>query len=161
MHEPILTKADIASCAEQAARAWIERGRIGTVMNPYPALSRRCRELGMKPTMTYVQSSVLHFMRDYQQQTGSMPTRADIARYFEWKSTNAAEEALQALQRKGYIEIVSNVARGLRFTEQAMVVLRASQPQAEERPDLIALPVINPSRIREAALSRAPGHFRG
>jgi repressor LexA len=47
--------------------------------------------------------------------TGSPPTRAEIATELGFKSANAAEEHLQALARKGAIELVSGTSRGIRL----------------------------------------------
>ena len=47
--------------------------------------------------------------------TGSPPTRAEIAQELGFKSANAAEEHLQALARKGVIELVSGTSRGIRL----------------------------------------------
>jgi repressor LexA len=43
------------------------------------------------------------------------PTRAEIAQRLGFRSPNAAEEHLKALQRKGVIEIVSGASRGIRL----------------------------------------------
>ena len=47
--------------------------------------------------------------------TGAPPTRAEIATELGFKSANAAEEHLQALARKGVIELVSGTSRGIRL----------------------------------------------
>ncbi|MEY4362976.1 MAG: putative transcriptional regulator LexA (Repressor lexA), LexA family, partial [Pseudomonadota bacterium] len=47
--------------------------------------------------------------------TGSPPTRAEIAAELGFKSPNTAEEHLQALARKGVIELVSGTSRGIRL----------------------------------------------
>lgn len=104
----------------------------------------------MKPTMSLTQSAVLHFMRDFQQRNGSMPTMVEVAAYFEWRSPNAALEHAQALVSKGYLTRAAGRARGLCFTEQAWIVLRASQPQ-EFMPNVIALPVVDPSKVSRAS----------
>lgn len=109
----------------------------------------------MKPTMSLTQSAVLHFMRDYQQRNGSMPTHAEMATHFQWQSPNSAHDHAQALISKGYLTRAAGRARGLQFTEQAWVVLRGSQPQEAGIPSLIALPVIDPSKVRDRARAGA------
>jgi repressor LexA len=48
------------------------------------------------------------------------PTRAEIAKFFGFKSANAAEEHLKALAKKGYIEMLPGTSRGIRLTEKLM-----------------------------------------
>jgi repressor LexA len=45
-------------------------------------------------------------------ESGMPPTRAEIARKLGFKSPNAAEEHLRALQRKGVIDLIPRVAAG-------------------------------------------------
>jgi repressor LexA len=45
------------------------------------------------------------------------PTRAEIARELGFKSPNAAEEHLRALQRKGVIELVPGASRGIQLKD--------------------------------------------
>lgn len=45
------------------------------------------------------------------------PTRAEIARALGFRSGNAAEEHLRALQRKGAIELLPGASRGIRMGE--------------------------------------------
>ncbi|MDO9192772.1 MAG: transcriptional repressor LexA, partial [Undibacterium sp.] len=54
------------------------------------------------------------------QNTGFPPTRAEIATELGFRSTNAAEEHLQALARKGVIEIAAGTSRGIRLRESAL-----------------------------------------
>ena len=60
--------------------------------------------------LTARQTEVLDIIRQYIEDTGYPPTRADIARELGFKSANAAEEHLKALQKKGlkFIVIVKN-----------------------------------------------------
>jgi repressor LexA len=46
------------------------------------------------------------------------PTRAEIAKFFGFKSANAAEEHLKALAKKGYIEMLPGTSRGIRLVEE-------------------------------------------
>ena len=45
------------------------------------------------------------------------PTRAEIARELGFRSVNAAEEHLRALQRKGVIELLPGISRGIRLRD--------------------------------------------
>jgi repressor LexA len=48
------------------------------------------------------------------------PTRAEIAKFFGFKSANAAEEHLKALAKKGYIEMLAGTSRGIRLLEDSI-----------------------------------------
>ena len=67
--------------------------------------------------LTARQSRVLTFIREHIARTGYPPTRVDIARELGFKSPNAAEEHLRALERKGAIEMTPGRSRGLRLPE--------------------------------------------
>lgn len=68
--------------------------------------------------LTSRQEQVLQLIKDYTEETGYPPTRAEIARILGFKSANAAEEHIKALARKGAIEIMPGASRGIRLTEQ-------------------------------------------
>ena len=51
--------------------------------------------------------------------TGAPPTRAEIASELGFRSANAAEEHLQALARKGVLELISGTSRGIRLRQPA------------------------------------------
>jgi repressor LexA len=59
--------------------------------------------------------------------TGAPPTRAEIASELGFKSANAAEEHLQALARKGVIELVSGTSRGIRLRSATLRTLNESR----------------------------------
>ena len=65
--------------------------------------------------LTPRQQQVLELVRNHIARTGAPPTRAEIAASLGFKSANAAEEHLQALARKGAIELVSGTSRGIRL----------------------------------------------
>ncbi|MDB5745703.1 MAG: LexA family transcriptional regulator [Massilia sp.] len=65
--------------------------------------------------LTARQQQILDLIKEAIDNTGFPPTRAEIARELGFKSANAAEEHLQALARKGAIEIVSGTSRGIRL----------------------------------------------
>lgn len=67
--------------------------------------------------LTARQQQVLDVIKDNIEDTGYPPTRAEIAKTLGFKSPNAAEEHIKALARKGYIEIVQGVSRGIRLPE--------------------------------------------
>jgi len=65
--------------------------------------------------LTSRQQQVLAVIRQYIDDTGYPPTRADIAKELGFKSANAAEEHLKALARKGAIEMIPGASRGIRL----------------------------------------------
>lgn len=69
--------------------------------------------------LTARQEQILNLIKDAIQNTGFPPTRAEIANELGFRSTNAAEEHLQALARKGVIDIAPGTSRGIRLRETA------------------------------------------
>ena len=69
--------------------------------------------------LTRRQNDVLTTIKEGIAATGIPPTRAEIALKLGFKSANAAEEHLKTLCRKGVIEIMSGVSRGIRIISTA------------------------------------------
>jgi repressor LexA len=67
--------------------------------------------------LTPRQKQVLELVRTALEETGMPPTRAEIADALGFRSANAAEEHLRALERKGAIEMVRGVSRGIRLKD--------------------------------------------
>jgi repressor LexA len=67
--------------------------------------------------LTARQAEVLQLIADFLQATGFPPTRAEIAAQLGFRSPNAAEDHLRALERKGYIEMLPGASRGIRLRE--------------------------------------------
>jgi repressor LexA len=67
------------------------------------------------PKLTARQQQILDLIKHSIMHTGAPPTRAEIAQALGFKSANAAEEHLQALARKGAIDLVSGTSRGIRL----------------------------------------------
>jgi repressor LexA len=67
--------------------------------------------------LTPRQSQILDMIQEFIQETGMPPTRAEIARELGFKSANAAEEHLRALQRKGVLELVPGASRGIQLKD--------------------------------------------
>ena len=76
------------------------------------------------PRLTPRQQQIMHLVQRAIARTGAPPTRAEIAAELGFKSANAAEEHLQALARKGVIELVSGTSRGIRLRGPARSTLR-------------------------------------
>lgn len=67
--------------------------------------------------LTDRQEQILNLIRNWIDKTGIPPTRAEIAAELGFRSANAAEEHLQALARKGAIEISPGTSRGIRLLD--------------------------------------------
>jgi repressor LexA len=70
----------------------------------------------MRP-LTPRQSQILEMVQDFIAETGMPPTRAEIARELGFKSANAAEEHLRALQKKGVLELIPGASRGIQLKD--------------------------------------------
>lgn len=79
------------------------------------------------PKLTTRQQQILDLIQTAIARTGAPPTRAEIATTMGFKSANAAEEHLQALARKGVIELVSGTSRGIRLCTQAVRSINATR----------------------------------
>lgn len=75
------------------------------------------------PKLTDRQQQILDLVQSAIERTGAPPTRAEIASELGFKSANAAEEHLQALARKGVIELVGGTSRGIRLRAETLRAL--------------------------------------
>ena len=77
--------------------------------------------------LTARQQQILELIQSAIARTGAPPTRAEIANTLGFKSANAAEEHLQALARKGAIELVSGTSRGIRLKSDTLRTINESR----------------------------------
>ena len=70
--------------------------------------------------LTDRQQQILDLVQSAIARTGAPPTRAEIAAELGFRSPNAAEEHLQALARKGVIELIGGTSRGIRLQPDAL-----------------------------------------
>ena len=94
------------------------------------------------PKLTPRQQQIYELVQHAIETTGSPPTRAEIARQLGFRSANAAEEHLQALARKGVIELVGGTSRGIRLQSDTLRALHHSRERHEQgqRQALLPLP---------------------
>jgi repressor LexA len=110
--------------------------------------------------LTVRQRQVLHVIQRSLAETGMPPTRAEIARQLGFRSANAAEEHLRALQRKGCVQLLAGASRGI----QLAGALRAEQGLplvgrvAAGRPILAEEHIVDHLRV-DAALFRPQPHY--
>jgi repressor LexA len=79
------------------------------------------------PKLTPRQQQILDLVQSAIERTGAPPTRAEIATELGFRSANAAEEHLQALARKGVIELVGGTSRGIRLKSDTLRALHLSR----------------------------------
>ncbi|MBA2777639.1 transcriptional repressor LexA [Billgrantia kenyensis] len=72
----------------------------------------------MNRPLTSRQQNVYDFIVKTMNEFGYPPTRAEIARALGFRSPNAAEEHLRALERKGVIRVIRGTSRGIRLPAQ-------------------------------------------
>jgi len=103
----------------------------------------------MEP-LTERQAEILRLVRELTEVSGFPPTRAEIARSMGFRSVNAAEQHLRALEKKGAIEIMSGASRGIRVLD--------SRPSSRLG-RLMELPVIG--RVAAGSPMLAEAHLQG
>src|SRR5438132_6553425 len=79
------------------------------------------------PKLTDRQQQILDLVQSAIERSGAPPTRAEIASELGFRSANAAEEHLQALARKGVIELVGGTSRGIRLKSDTLRALNQSR----------------------------------
>jgi len=89
--------------------------------------------------LTDRQQQILDLVQSAIARTGAPPTRAEIAAELGFRSPNAAEEHLQALARKGVIELVGGTSRGIRLRPDALKKLN----QARGKQFMLPLPSLS------------------
>lgn len=95
-----------------------------------------------KPKLTPRQQEIFELIQRAIARTGAPPTRAEIAAEFGFRSANAAEEHLQALARKGVIELVGGTSRGIRLKAGTLrSVHETRKKMGETRPSTFSLPL--------------------
>ncbi len=67
--------------------------------------------------LTPRQKQILELIQDFIAENGMPPTRAEIARELGFKSANAAEDHLKALQRKGVLDLMPGASRGIQLKD--------------------------------------------
>ena len=63
--------------------------------------------------LTDRQQEILDLVKSHLKNNGLPPTRADIAKALGFKSPNAAEQHLRAIEKKGFISILAGASRGI------------------------------------------------
>lgn len=96
----------------------------------------------MRP-LTPRQSEILELIKSTIEATGMPPTRAEIAQRLGFRSANAAEEHLKALAKKGVIEMLPGMSRGIRLIQDE-----------QDEPEQLGLPLIGQVAAGEPILAQ-------
>ncbi len=83
-----------------------------------------------KPKLTPRQQEIFELIQRVIARTGAPPTRAEIAAELGFRSANAAEEHLQALARKGVIELLGGTSRGIRLKAGTLRTVNETRKKA-------------------------------
>jgi repressor LexA len=81
--------------------------------------------MNQKP-LTKRQTEILTFISDHIDSVGFPPTRNDVSKHFGFRSPNASESHLRALEHKGVIRIEAGQSRGITLTALALSNLPSS-----------------------------------
>lgn len=73
----------------------------------------------MRP-LTARQAEILALIQDFIERSGFPPSRAEIAEQLGFRSANAAEEHLRALERKGILDILPGASRGIQLKQAGL-----------------------------------------
>ena len=68
--------------------------------------------------LTTRQQEIFDFIKKEIEFNGYPPTRSEIAKFFGFKSPNAAEDHLKALKKKGVLSIISGASRGISINKE-------------------------------------------
>jgi repressor LexA len=69
--------------------------------------------------LTPRQEEILNLIKEWIETTGLPPTRAEIAQHFGFSSPNAAEQHLKVLAKKGVLDLMPGVSRGIQLKGEA------------------------------------------
>ncbi|EJN08298.1 transcriptional repressor LexA [Herbaspirillum sp. YR522] len=109
--------------------------------------------------LTARQEQILNLIKNAIENTGFPPTRAEIAAELGFRSANAAEEHLQALARKGAIEISPGTSRGIRLREGGSTGINLGNQMALPHPALMQLTLPLVGRVAAGSPILAQEHI--
>ncbi|MFZ2324464.1 MAG: transcriptional repressor LexA [Ignavibacteriaceae bacterium] len=91
----------------------------------------------MKKQLTDRQEEILTFIQQYQQESGYPPTLREIGKRFDISSTFGVKRHLDALSKKGYLNILSNTSRGISINKDeslALIPINISENETNKIP---------------------------
>lgn len=103
-----------------------------TRRRPYASLQRSQGDAfaasRLATRLTHRQEQILEWIRSFIDSRGMPPTRAEIATALGFSTPSSAEDHLQALAKKGVLDIVAGAARGIRLRDRPGVPLQGTLP---------------------------------
>lgn len=103
--------------------------------------------IGGEIRLTPRQQQILDLVREAIERTGAPPTRAEIAAELGFRSANAAEEHLQALARKGAIELLGGTSRGIRLKSDTLRAVHQARMARDAAKQQFSLPLPSLSQL--------------
>lgn len=91
----------------------------------------------MKKQLTDRQEEILTFIQQYQRESGYPPTLREIGKRFDISSTFGVKRHLDALVKKGYLNILSNASRGISINKDesfASIPINISESETNKIP---------------------------
>lgn len=96
----------------------------------------------MKTQLTERQEDILNFIQQFREESGYPPTLREIGKKFGISSTFGVKRHLDALQKKGYLDIESNASRGISFLKKKPIVEPANRTVLEFPPEFRKVPIV-------------------
>ncbi len=96
----------------------------------------------MKNKLTDRQEEILLFIKQFREENGYPPTLREIGKKFEISSTFGVKRHLDALVKKGYLNIESNASRGISFQKEVEESQEAKLFKIEDNYGFHKIPVL-------------------
>ena len=96
----------------------------------------------MKTQLTERQEEILNFIQQFREESGYPPTLREIGKKFGISSTFGVKRHLDALQKKGYLDIESNASRGISFLKNTTIVEPANRTVLELPLEFRKVPIV-------------------
>ena len=106
--------------------------------------------------LTARQQEILAFLKAWIAENGMPPTRAEMCGALGFRSPNAAEEHLRALERKGAIEMLAGSSRGIRIREGGAMGSEAVNDEEGGMPLIGKVAAGSPILAQENVVGRYP-----
>lgn len=81
----------------------------------------------MKKNLTDRQQEILSFLQQFLEANGYPPTLREIGKHFNISSTFGVKRHLEALEKKGYLNVMSNASRGISITRDELSQTESSK----------------------------------
>lgn len=81
----------------------------------------------MKKNLTDRQQEILNFLQQFLEANGYPPTLREIGKNFNISSTFGVKRHLEALEKKGYLNVMSNASRGISITRDEISQIESNK----------------------------------